>query len=57
MSTCKKCGSNHIVKTVKKEIVELYYPESEIADRVKRNTLTIWKCKDCGAKTAKREKV
>lgn len=54
---CKKCGSNYIVKKVKKEIFELYYPGSEIADRVKRNTVTQFKCKGCGKVTTKRERV
>ncbi|MGL5716720.1 MAG: hypothetical protein ACRCZO_18870 [Cetobacterium sp.] len=55
MGRCKRCGSNHIVKHVKKEITELYYPGSEIADRVKRTTLTTYKCHGCGFKKTKRD--
>lgn len=55
MGRCKRCGSNHIVKHVKKEITELYYPGSEIADRVKITTLTTYKCHGCGFKKTKRD--
>ncbi|MGL5964041.1 MAG: hypothetical protein ACRCZ2_06570 [Fusobacteriaceae bacterium] len=57
MGICKKCGSNYIVKSVKKEIMELYYPGSEVPDRVKRDTTIRYKCKDCGRVTVRKERV
>lgn len=53
---CKKCGSNFIIKTVKTEIQELFYPGSDFADRVKRTITTKFKCKDCGMTKTKVER-
>ncbi len=56
LGVCKKCGSDFIVKTVKTEIQELFYPESVFPDRVKRLVITKYKCKDCGATKTKSER-
>ncbi|MGL5724755.1 hypothetical protein [Cetobacterium sp.] len=56
MGICKRCGSNFIVKTVKTEIQELFYPGSDFPDKSKRLVITKYKYKDCGATKTKSER-